>query len=142
MALRLLAALVLALCARPVAAQEPAPPAPAAAPAPAAPPAPAPPTPIAAPEVVTRAEETKTALKQVEARIAPDAAESEVQAKLPELAAKVTERSPRAESVLSQATTLDALADLTGEWGGRSDQLTDWRHALTRRALAVESELD
>jgi hypothetical protein len=138
-AARLFAALVVVLVARPTAAQEPAQPAPAAAPAAVVP---APPTPIAAPEVVSRADETKARLKQVEANVAPEATETEIRTKLPELEAKVVERAPRAEALLGESASLDALSDLSGEWGSRADKLTDWRHALTRRAVAIEAELD
>jgi len=113
-----------------------------APPASVAPAQPEPPAPIPAPEIVSRSEDLKAELKQVEARTAPDASEIEVETKLPDLASKLAERAARADELLSGAVSLEALADLTNEWRARSDRLTTWRQALTRRALAIEAEID
>jgi len=138
---RVLIAAALALAAGQGLAQEA--PAPAAAPpVPVAPAPPEPPPPIPVPEIVGRSEELKAELKQMEARSAPDETELEVETKLPELASKLLERSARANELLTGSPSLEALADLTGEWRARSERLTAWRQALTRRALAVETEID
>ena len=100
------------------------------------------PVPVPAPEIVGRSEELKAELKQIEARAAPDPAELEIETKLPELAAKLVERSGRANELLEGSTSMEALADLASEWRARSEGLTAWRQALTRRALAIEAEID
>ncbi len=126
------------------------PPAPAATPPAAAPPAaapappaePTPPAPIPAPEIVTRSEELKGQLRQIEGRIAPDAGEMEISEKLPELASKLIERSARANELIDGDTSIDALSDVAGEWRARAEGLGAWRQALTRRAVAIEAEID
>ncbi len=117
-------------------------PGPAAAPVAPAPAEPAPPTPVPAPEIVGRSEELKAELKQIEARSAPDATELEIEAKLPDLTSKLAERAARANELLSSSPSLEALSDLSGEWRARAERLTSWRQSLTRRALAIEAEID
>jgi small-conductance mechanosensitive channel len=138
-ALALTLALALGLLAGPALAQDPNAPQ-AAAPAPA--PAPEPPPIVPGAEVVTRSEEIKNLLKDMEARAAPDAAEQEVQSQLPALSAKLRERSARADEVLSKATSIETIVDLSNEWDTRAVKLTGWRHSLTRRAIGIESVLD
>jgi potassium efflux system protein len=134
-------AVALWLAAVPVVAQEA--PAPAAAtPAPAAPEVPAAPVPVPAPEIVGRSEELKAELKHIESRSAPDATELEIEAKLPELTSKLVERSARANEVLEGPVSIEALSDLSSEWRSRSEALAAWRLALTRRAVAIEAEID
>ncbi|MEX2205885.1 MAG: mechanosensitive ion channel domain-containing protein [Myxococcota bacterium] len=136
-------AVALSLAAVQVVAQEAPAPAPAAAPpAPVAPAAPEAPVPVPAPEIVGRSEELKAELKHIESRSAPDATELEIEAKLPELASKLTERSTRANELLEGAVSIEALSDLSSEWRSRSEALAAWRLALTRRAVAIEAEID
>jgi len=136
----LLAALAVAIAPWTAFAQEPAA-APAAEPE-TAPAPPEPPKSIPAPEIVGRSEELKNQLRQMEARSAPDAAELDVEAKLPEFSAKLRERAARADEVLSASPSLEVLSDLRSEWRARATRFTDWRLALTRRALAIEAELE
>jgi small-conductance mechanosensitive channel len=114
--------------------------------APAAPVAPVPAEPaqvaVPAPEIVSRSEDLKVELKQIQSRSAPDAMELEIEAKLPELASKLSERSARANELLEGTVSIDALSDLSSEWRSRSDALAAWRQALTRRAVAIEAEID
>ena len=118
-------------------------PAPAAAPpALVTPTPPEAPAPVPAPEIVSRSEELKLELKQIEARSAPDAIELDVATKLPELTSKLSERSARANELFESSISLEALADLASEWRARSEGLTAWRQALTRRAVAIEAEID
>jgi len=140
-AIALAIALTLVLVAGGALAQDPG--APAAAPvAPTPPPAPEPPAPVPVAEIVTRSEEVKSLLREMETRTAVDAAEAEVETKLPELSSKLRERAIRADEILSGAASLEATSDLKGEWGARAEKLTSWRHALTRRAIAIEAELE
>jgi small-conductance mechanosensitive channel len=97
---------------------------------------------VPAPEIVTRSEDLKVELRRIESRSAPDSAELEIEAKLPELASKLIERSERANEIFEGAVSLEALADLSSEWRARSEGLTAWRQSLTRRAVAVEAEID
>ena len=118
-------------------------PAPEAAPAaPAAPTAPAAPNPVPAPEIVSRSEELKLELRQIVDRSAPDPTELEIGTKLPELSSKLIERSARANELFESSISLEALADISSEWRARSEGLTAWRQALTRRAVGIEAEID
>ncbi len=117
-------------------------PAPAAAPPPPVAPAPPAPVPVPAPEIVGRSEELKLELKQIESRSAPDAGELEIETSLPELSSKLIERSARANELLEESISLEALADIGSEWRARSEGLTNWRQTLTRRAVAIEAEID
>ncbi|HTO55514.1 MAG TPA: mechanosensitive ion channel domain-containing protein [Myxococcota bacterium] len=117
------------------------------APAPSAPPAgeaalAAPPAPrvIPAPEIVTRAEDAKVLVKRILDTNAQDQAEQEIEASLPETSAKLRERTARAEALLENAPTFDALNDLDNEWRTRMQRLNASQLTLTRSAKRIEAD--
>ncbi len=104
--------------------------------------APQPPAPVPAPEIFERSEKLRTGLKQIELVAAPDATEIEIGTKLPEFAARLLERQERANDVLGGVASRETLSDLSSAWGARSERLGVWRQALTRRAIAIETEIE
>src|SRR5262249_36136476 len=122
----------------------PGPPSPAA-PAPATgeatpPAAPTAPRVIAAPEIVTRAEDAQVLVKRILHPNADDQVEQEIETRLPETSAKLRERTARAEALLENSPTFDALNDLDNEWRTRLDRLKTWRLSLTRSAQRIEAD--
>ena len=135
----LAAALVSAWLALPAAAEVLPAPSPPSAPTTAAAESAAPPT-IPAPEIVSRAEEAKALARRMVEQTSNDPAQDEIEAQLPETAARLRERKARADDLLDVSPTLDALADLDTEWRARAKRLVDWRAALTRSAQVIEAD--
>jgi len=130
--------------------QPPAQPAPAAPAAPAAPivgkPASAPSKPIEgaipAPEIPSEVDQLFAQLRSLEERVGVTPAIVAVEAGLPDMAQRIADAEIETKGVLTTASSLTALTNLTDLWAGIQADLKAWADRLRVRATDVGSVID
>ena len=125
-----------------------APPSPAATTAPAAPQAAppktaAPPAPVAipVPQIVAQAAEVTKLLRDLEALAAPVPALVAIQARLPEVRAKLGPEFKSTIEILEQGPPIGIQDRLTQSWQTSASELAGWQELVTPRATQLEREM-
>jgi len=122
------------VAARSASAQSPTPAAPAPAPSPTA-------TVIPIPEIATRAEETATRMRSIEASLQPSPEVQAIDAGSTNVAARIQARMRDHTAALQAGPALRALAQMTATWQSERSTLAGWGQSLTWYANELEKQI-
>jgi small-conductance mechanosensitive channel len=100
------------------------------------------PSAIPAPDVAERADALARELRRLRERIAPDPRVIALGAELPVRSESIAARGATTRAQIAGRPTLAALAKLEREWTRDANELSASRRTLTRRAAALEGELE
>jgi potassium efflux system protein len=92
-------------------------------------------------QVPAQLEAASAMLDSVDATVTEDSSISSIQSELPVTVSEIQSRLQEDSKVLSSAPSLENLRRLSREWQDPLQELSSWKHALTKRATQLDADL-